>query len=235
MKTTLILFSLLFLTIVGFGQPADTLFFNKKWKQVPIGEKYKYVWILDTSLDSLGITEAHYENGLLDMVKVFKSPGKKYQNGKVIRINRDGKPNESILFNYDLVNDTIKEHLLNKYEELRHADSIKIRLNEFYKWKTFVTALYVNDLAYGEWTYLNKKKELTYIVEFSNDVKNGYYVAYYNSDDKVDEVDCGKIWLTGYYKNGKPDGLWTYYETDQTIYREIRYKNGKKVEDIKYY
>lgn len=235
MKYILQLFFLFIITVPSFSQTTDTLYFNRKWEQVLKDDKYVFLWILDRDFDSLKIEKEYYKNGLLKLDKLLNSSNLKVKSGEFVANNHNEKKKLLVHFQYDLINDTIKEHVLNKYEKLQRLDSIEFTYVEFYKWKSFVSGLVINNMAYGTWRYLNKQKELDQTIEYENDQKNGYSVIYYNSDDKVDKSDYGKIWQTGYYKNGKLDGKWTFYETDKTIYREIIYENGRKKQDIKHW
>lgn len=216
------------------AQSTDTIYFNKKWEAIPKKKKYEYFRIMKKVNDSLYTVMDYFKEGQLQMTGAFKSAKQDEEIGEFIWYSKEGEKINLIRFQYDQINDTIARYILNKYNELKLLNSIKIDYHEDYKLGHITSGVTVNGKRYGIWKYLNKKNELVYTFEYYNDEKNVNYVNYFNSDYAVDESAYSKIWLTGYYKNGKEDSVWTYHFPDQSIEKKDRYKDGKKIENVSF-
>lgn len=46
-------------------------------------------------------------------------------------------------------------------------------------------------------------------------------------EGKFTKIEKNGLKLSGYYKNSKPHKIWTWYNIDGTLHKQIKYKNSK--------
>ncbi|GIV40879.1 MAG: hypothetical protein KatS3mg034_0189 [Vicingaceae bacterium] len=81
-------------------------------------------------------------------------------------------------------------------------------------------------LPHGDEKYFNtRNQEIILKYTYEGGIKHGeYYVKYAN----------GQLWEKGFYRNGMPDGEWTYWDIDGNVKRIRYFKNGRLVKQENY-
>lgn len=69
--------------------------------------------------------------------------------------------------------------------------------------------------------HCNGKKKLEYTLNADNIAPEGVFMMWYENGKKQEER---------YYKNGIPEGVWTYWKIDGSIYKKEKYIDGEQVE-----
>lgn len=103
---------------------------------------------------------------------------------------------------------------------VKSKDEFAQTMSDLYKIKTDATSnVKIGDVKKGKWTYWNDKGGIEKIETYGTDGSlNGPSESYNNS---------GRLESKGNYKNGKPDGQWSYYHPHGAPMRECSYKEGK--------
>ena len=91
----------------------------------------------------------------------------------------------------------------------------------FHKNKKIDAIGYRRDCCFleGTWMFFSKDGKSASVASYKNDIEEGPYTVYYN----------GKVLYSGFFKDGKKDGEWSFFGNDGKIYRTVFYHNGKKV------
>lgn len=231
MKTIKLFILATFLTLscnIILSQAVDTIYYNNKWERLTNSKGHKYYSIVTVINDSLVNSRDYFKNGKLYMTGSYKSLKLEEEIGQHYYYRKNGEEYCSILYNYDRVNDTIENYLITNYnlQQKKLQISYVIESESKYTGK----GIEVNDERFGVWYFYNKENgELSHKVEYENGKMNGTLVDVFNSWDQVEKKDVGKIHITGEHKNGKKNGVWTYYRPNGKMYEKRIYSEGKLI------
>lgn len=210
----------IFTFIVGIeldAQLIDTIYVDRCGYQAT-KQDYDYYQVLEQENDLIKVTG-------------YKKSGRKFMEGHLRAVTQEKtgafyyyKKNrlyETELYEIDK-NPDIKENykdVLTYFPDISDSEILVIRSNKNGK----IKYLGINEgcMSKGIWYYFFDG-ELSYTLTYRDNILDGPAIDYWDK----------KPYRTGFYKNGKKDGDWRYYDENCKLTKTVRYVNGKKKEVI---
>jgi antitoxin component YwqK of YwqJK toxin-antitoxin module len=217
MKRILIVF-ILFLTLtrISYCQKVDTLFYTRSFKEA---SAHKYTFYRIVRHDSTMVKVFDYwKYGKIFMSGGFKSNDFKVKTGPFIYYKKDR------ISKYRLYEPSKYQMILSSLGILKYipsqSDSLDI-LVYFHKNGNINAAGYVSECCKknGRWIFISKDTAYVTIENYRNGIIDGPFVNYYK----------GYVISTGYYKNAKKDGDWSYYNDEHVLFATEIYSHGKRI------
>jgi hypothetical protein len=218
MKKMIILFFLLLsINHPSECQKVDTLYYNL-FNEAVSSKKYAYYRIAKQEENFVRVFD-YYRTGHLKMTGRYKSfeliektgPFNYYRGDRVyeFRLYEPSKYPEILSSLGTVINEIPQQ-----------PDSLYLVI-DFYKNNKIDAIGYRRECCFqeGSWMFFSKDGKTASVETFKNDLSDGPCKAY----------NQGKVTLTGFFKDDKKDGEWSFFDNDGKIYKTVFYRNGKKV------
>ena len=216
-KTVTAMLALSFCFTVSTGQRVDTLYYDKN--ENPATKKhYNFYRVATQDSDFVKVID-YSKSGDVLMTGGYKSIQLTEKTGPFYHFTG----NRLILF--ELYEPSKYPELLKPLESVmalipKQNDSLHLEVF-FYKNLQIDAVGYRNSccILHGTWIYFSRNgKEMT-IQSYNYNKREGPVSIYYKD----------KLFLTGYFSDGKESGEWKYYLVDGKVYRTKTYLDGKRV------
>jgi antitoxin component YwqK of YwqJK toxin-antitoxin module len=205
------------------AQKVDSIFYDKDWNKSIIND-FKY-YRLYVQVGSLIKVTDYYKNGRIQMTGGFKSINFTEPTGPFFYYDKKKRISELKIFEPKNYPSIVSEINNSGIAVPFISDTLFFRAF-YYKNGKIKSLGYGTNLCswQGTWLYFRKNGDLDSKVNFLNDRPNGEYGYYFNSL-------CP--FIKGYYKDGKREGNWEYYNLSGQLTKTVRYFNGNKIKTIR--
>lgn len=211
-----------FFNICIQAQKVDSIYYDKNGNK-STRKDFKYYRLYVQIGDLVKVTD-YYKNGRIKMTGGYKSKDFIEATGPFFYYDKRKRITELKIFEPIKYPSIVSEINKTGIDIPIISDSLFFRAF-YYKNGT------INSLGYGTnfcswqgtWLYFRKNGDLDSKVNFLNDRPDGEYVYYFNSF-------CP--FIKGYYKDGKREGNWEYFNPSGKLTKTVRYFNGNKIKTM---
>ncbi|MFC2152529.1 toxin-antitoxin system YwqK family antitoxin [Bacteroidota bacterium] len=250
-----ILFFLL-ISLNGFSQVVDTIYFDKNWEYTNSDQYYYYR--VSEILDSTIKFSDYYRNGVIQNTGLIELDTSLLKSGYLSKFigpisyfDKKGRLLRNEIHRPDLYLNLIKKYYDDSLniEEEKFSKSVLV-LYYYKNGNIRGKGFYLDSVLHYKWSYYFKNGNIYSSVEYDNGIINGevcYYVRgklfniyeYKNGekDGKYIQYNPKKGYLeaTGYYKEGKRHGTFQFINDKGIIVKTGDYIEGKEQGAFKYY